>query len=260
MATRWNCPYCGHSQIVTNANSHEFREPIRVSENRRGGTVVEISAISCLNEECKELSLVAVLYSADLFSGGGHRLKNVQETWRLLPESNAKPQPDFIPAPLRQDYKESCRIMELSPKASATLARRCLQGMIRDFCGISKGTLNEEIKELRKQVDAGTAPRSVTPESVEAIDQVRSVGNIGAHMEKDINLIIDVEPGEADALIKLIELLFDEWYVAQHTRQRKLAAVAEIATKKKVALKGAKEAGSMPQALTKAAEPGDQGE
>ena len=30
----------------------------------------------------------------------------------------------------------------------------------------------------------------------QAIDAVRSIGNIGAHMEKDINLIVDVDPEE----------------------------------------------------------------
>ncbi|MCB1884663.1 MAG: DUF4145 domain-containing protein [Geminicoccaceae bacterium] len=30
----------------------------------------------------------------------------------------------------------------MSPKASATLSRRCLQSMIRDFWTISKDTLN----------------------------------------------------------------------------------------------------------------------
>lgn len=38
--------------------------------------------------------------------------------------------------------------------------------------------------------------------------QVREIGNIGAHMEADINVIIDVDPDEAQILIDLVELLF----------------------------------------------------
>jgi len=112
--------------------------------------------------------------------------------------------------------------------------------MIRDFCKIAKGTLDAEIKELRAQVDQGHAPAGVTPESVEAIDQVRSIGNIGAHMEKDIDLIVDVEPGEAQALIELIEMLFGEWYVTRHQREQKLAHIAAIAADKKAKLAEAK--------------------
>jgi len=148
--------------------------------------------------------------------------------WRLLPETNAKPQPEFIPTALRTDYIEACRIRDLSPKASATLARRCLQGMIRDFTGIAKGTLDAEIKELQTRVDEEKAPRGVTHESVEAIDHVRKIGNIGAHMEKDIGLIIEIEPDEAQLLIELIETLFEEWYVARKQRADRLASIAAL--------------------------------
>ena len=109
--------------------------------------------------------------------------------------------------------------------------------MIRDFCGISDYTLDKEIKELRRQVDAHEAPRSVTPESIDAIDHVRKIGNIGAHMEKDINLIVDVDPGEAQALIDLIELLFEEWYVERHQRQQRLDRVKQIREQKDAVIK-----------------------
>jgi hypothetical protein len=152
--------------------------------------------------------------------------------WSLIPDSSAKPQPDFIKQVLREDYLEACKIRDLSPKASATLARRCLQGMIRDFCGIAKNRLIDEIKELRAQLDAGTAAQGVTHEGVDAIDAVRSVGNIGAHMEKDVDLIVDIEPGEAQMLIELIELLFDEWYVQREKRMRRLAAITALSAQK----------------------------
>lgn len=48
---------------------------------------------------------------------------------------------------------------------------------------------------------------------MEAIDAVCKVGNIGAHMEKDIDLIVDVDPNEAELLINLIETRFQYWYV-----------------------------------------------
>jgi len=151
----------------------------------------------------------------------------------VLPEGSAKPQPDYIPAPLVEDYVEACLIREMSPKAAATLARRCIQGMIRDFCKITKSRLVDEINALRDAVNLGNGPAGVTIETVEAIDHVRSIGNIGAHMEKDINLIVPVDSGEAQALIELIEMLFEEWYVARHTRQQKLAEISKIGTEKK---------------------------
>ena len=81
-------------------------------------------------------------------------------------------------------------------------------------------------------MEADKAPRGVQSETLDAIDAVRKVGNIGAHMEKDINLIVDVDPNEAQALIELIEMLFQEWYVARQTRNERLAKVTAIAQEK----------------------------
>lgn len=146
------------------------------------------------------------------------------QDWGLLPGSLARPQPEYIPQPIVNDYEEACRILQLSPKASATLSRRCLQGMIRDFWGVSKKRLKDEIDALEDKV---------TPETWQSIDAVRSVGNIGAHMEKDVDVIIDIEPGEAELLIKLIEDLFKDWYVNRHQRQERNKQIVALAKSKK---------------------------
>lgn len=56
-------------------------------------------------------------------------------------------------------------------------------------------------------------------------------------MEKDIDVIVEVDPDEAQALINLIELLFEEWYVARNKRQESLAKIKTIADNKAVAKK-----------------------
>jgi len=122
---------------------------------------------------------------------------------------------------------------DLSPKASATITRRCIQGIIRDFCGIARKRLLDEIDELRRRVDAGQAPPGVQPDTVGAIDDVRHIGNIGAHMEADINVIVDVDPDEAQILIELTELLFKEWYVTREQRRQGIAKLRSIAEEKK---------------------------
>ena len=94
------------------------------------------------------------------------------------------------------------------------------------------------IKALNALVNDGKAPSGVTEESVEAIDRVRSIGNIGAHMEKDIDLIVDVDPDDAQVLIDLVEMLFEEWYIARHKRQQRLDRIREIAETKQEERKG----------------------
>ncbi|WP_235919070.1 DUF4145 domain-containing protein [Aureimonas psammosilenae] len=238
----WKCPHCFHPQVLTDNNSDVKEGYLYEGFRQIDQRGYQIISIRCLNEECAKRSLEFILYDLTHNPRGSDYFKDQTNYWKLLPENTAKPQPLYIPDVLRDDYIEACRIRDLSPKASATLARRCLQGMIRDFAGIAKGRLIDEIKELRARTEAGSAPRGVEPETIDAIDAVRDIGNIGAHMEKDINIIVDVDPGEAQALIELIELLFDEWYVARHKRQGKLAAITALAAKKKDELAVAKAA------------------
>jgi hypothetical protein len=96
--------------------------------------------------------------------------------------------------------------------------------MIRDFWGVTKNRLIDEIEAIRDKVDGDTWA---------SIDAVRALGNIGAHMEKDINLIVDVDADEAETLLELIEQLFDDWYgvrAARLARTNKIRAITAVKT------------------------------
>ena len=139
-------------------------------------------------------------------------------------EPPVRPLPDYVPLAIRNDYAEGCAIEDLSPKAAATLARRALQGMIRDYWQIKgEARLKDEIDALKPKVDALTW---------KAIDAVRTVGNIGAHMERDVNLVVDVEPDEADRLLWLVQTLTRDWYTRRYEEERSLAELSRIAMEK----------------------------
>lgn len=95
--------------------------------------------------------------------------------------------------------------------------------MIHDYWEIHEKNLNAEITSLKDKVP---------PAQWKALDALRKVGNIGAHMEKDVNLIIDIEPDEAKKLLKLIELLFEKWYIARHDEETLLSDIVGIADEK----------------------------
>lgn len=219
----WTCPYCNRDATITGSNYdielNEFN-----SGNKLGLLALRTSFTVCPNPTCREFVLEAELYKGVRSAQGFGRQGPVLFSWRLKPNSSAKPLPDYIPAPIVDDYNEACLIRDLSPKASATLSRRCLQGMIRDFWKIKKDTLFLEVNALKDHVDASTW---------EAIDAVRKIGNIGAHMEKDIDVIVDVEPEEAQLLIGLIEMLIKDWYVAKHEREERMKALVATAAAKK---------------------------
>ena len=112
--------------------------------------------------------------------------------------------------------------------------------MIRDFGGVKPDTLYKEILALEKSVSEGTAPRGVSEDSIEAITALRKVGNIGAHMEADVNVIVDVDSNEAQVLIELIESLIDDWYVESHKRQQRFAKAVALGKEKAAQLEIAK--------------------
>ena len=217
----WTCPYCRQVATIQSDNVssdfHNFN-----NNNKLGQVGITTYVTVCPNSQCREFTITAALYKAN-YNQGWRTIGEPIIAWNLKPQSSAKPFPAYIPAPLLQDYEEACLICSLSPKASATLSRRCLQGIVRDFWGISKSRLIDEINELKGKIDSTTW---------EAIDAVRSLGNIGAHMEKDINLIVDVEPDEANLLIRLIEVLLEEWYIRRHEREEHMQKVIAAAKAK----------------------------
>lgn len=229
LGENWKCPYCGHAQVIAHDRYDTEGHGLGIVNWVEGEGSYSIEAIVCANAKCRKLSLEFTILACGL----GNRFPITFKRWQLLPSAFAKPLPDYIPEPLRRDYEEACAIRDLSPKASATLIRRCIQGIIRDFCGIVKNRLIDEIKELRQRVDNGQTPAGVQADIVDAIDHVRQIGNIGAHMEADINVIVDVDPDEAQILIGLAELLFDEWYTAREQRNQRLEKLGVIAADKK---------------------------
>ena len=148
----------------------------------------------------------------------------------FYPDSLAKQFAEYVPEAIRQDYEEAYKILHLSPKASATLARRCIHGMICDCFSIKERNLAkaiEKAKEVHNQYPW------------EAIDSVRQLGNIGAHMESDIDMIISIDPHEAECLVKLVELLINDWYVVPHNRDALLTEIIDInATKQELRKSG----------------------
>jgi len=221
----WTCPYCERPVTIRESTDVESAS-IRLNDDNVEGMRFLISKfVICPNPDCKKFTLIIELYDAYVAGGSFYR-KNLLNTWQLVPNSKSKTFPDYIPKAVLQDYVEACLIKDDSPKASATLSRRCLQGIIRDFWQgkVKPGKLAKEIEQLKEVIDTTVW---------QAIDAVRSIGNIGAHMEEDVNLIVDIEPQEAELLINLIETLLKDWYIAQHDRQAQLQAIVELGKQKK---------------------------
>ena len=135
--------------------------------------------------------------------------------WTLLPRPQTKETPSFIPEPIRESYYQACVIADVSPRAAAALARFCLQKMIRDFWKIPKdrcGSLASELDHIAQRIPA---------ESKHSIELVRKFGNIDAYMREHIDKLVDATAKEVELLIRLNEILFEDWYVARYNRERR---------------------------------------
>lgn len=223
----WTCPHCNRPTTITGSRCDAGESNLAIGSGRDGSKLsLRWLARRCPNPNCCEPTVTVELGTVKLHDdveilGSAACISRK----RLIPDSDSKRQPDYIPRALCDDYYEACNIRDLSPKAAAALARRCLQGIIRDFWAIKgKGTLSDEIAALKGSVDTALW---------DAIDALRGVGNIGAHMERDVNVIIDVEPEEAQKLIGLIEILFEETYVARHDRDRRVAEMKALGAEKR---------------------------
>lgn len=212
----FTCPFCG-ALASTNMMSERTRnfnfEDGNINLSTMPGPYLAVKIFRCPNTRCKKETIYA--------TGVGGYIDNA--TVFIHPRTFHRQFPEYIPLAIRSDYQEASAIVDQSPKAAATLARRCLQGMIHDFWGIHEKNLNAEITRLKDKVSAS---------QWKAIDAIRSIGNIGAHMEHDVNLIIDVDPDEARKLIRLIEHLIEKWYIDRHDAEELYAELATIGQEK----------------------------
>lgn len=116
--------------------------------------------------------------------------------------------PAEVPESFSADFYEASTALEYSTKASAALSRRLLQKVFREQLDIKKKDLSVEIDEF---IEHSKAPTYLTS----ALDAVRQIGNFAAHPMKFKNTgeIVDVEPGEAEWLLEVLESLFDFIFV-----------------------------------------------
>lgn len=214
----FTCPFCNsvfyldHSTFSSDIFSFDtLGTNISYASNK--SEEIQLNMYRC--PSCKQVTVKTI--------GLGKQYEN--EITNIYPKSLAKQLPHFIPSVIIEDYQEAYSILNLSPKASATLSRRCLQSIIRGFWKITnEKNLYDEIESVKD---------FVSPEVAKAMHSMRQLGNIGAHSEKDINKIIDVEPHEAEILIKFIEFMIEISYIQKHNTEELLNNVNNINSDKK---------------------------
>ena len=139
---------------------------------------------------------------------------------------NRTPISPEVPELYANDYREACLILSDSPKASAALSRRCLQSLLEEKAGIKERSLDDEIQEV---IDSKQLPLHLS----EALDAIRATGNFTAHPIKSTHPgeIADVEPGEAEGQLDMLEELFDFYFAQPAILQKMHEALNKRLTK-----------------------------
>lgn len=219
------CPYC-NAHIAIGRGSRTVKDVLfdDCHNCRHGQTGARITAFVCTNSACREMVINLEWCEAVIMNGmpgqqtHGHLVRPV-ERYRVRPRGRTRTAPDCVPPAIAEDYKEAYATIDASPKASATLSRRCLEAMIKDFWKIEKRNLYEAIIALPDE--------KVDPDTRKAIDAVRVYGNIGAHMKTASDKIASVTKEEAARVFDLIGILFEDWYIARDRRQKAVKALAD---------------------------------
>jgi len=151
----------------------------------------------------------------------GKQFTKINYTVLIRPKmANRPPVPKEVTLEFSKDYLEACLVLPDSPKASSALSRRALQHILREKASVKPGNLADEIQQV---IDSGSLPSYLS----ESIDAVRNIGNFAAHPIKSqsVGELVDVEPGEAEWTLDVIESLFDFYFVQPEILKKKRNAL-----------------------------------
>lgn len=196
------CPHC-----LVEVNPHFIESYLGIDVNGAWS----VFTMTCPNLECKKF-IVRLANGSRIKNIHGTPTNNIEkltEDRLVRPVTSSRPPvAKEVEAMFSSDYNEACLVLGFSPKASAALSRRCLQNLLREKAGVKKGDLAREIQEV---IDSKSLPGYLA----ENIDAIRNIGNFAAHPQKSTATgeIIDVEPGEAEWLLDVLEMLFDFYFV-----------------------------------------------
>lgn len=167
--------------------------------------------------------------------GSGSRLG---EPYFVLPVTGKfSPAPPEVPKEIASDYTEANLVLPHSPKASAALARRCLQAVLTAAGYVSRN-LAEQVQQA---IDEPAAAKALPSSLRDSMDAIRNFGNFSAHPLTDVTTlqVIEVDEGEAEWCLELLLDLFDHYYVKPaKALERREALTKKLKAANKAPLKG----------------------
>ncbi len=209
------CPHCGVAAKFVTPNCPQYTSTVLsaiANEEAVGVGFITPAIKDKLSVETSECAachrLIALMKVCDPHTGKETEML----AWPL--GSRRPPVPPEVPQAIREDYEEAARVLPFSTKASAALSRRCLQHVLKDAAKTKSDWLAQQINEVQSNLPTDIGQN---------LDYVRTIGKFAAHPEKDkaTGEIIDVEPGEAEWNLDVLDALFDHYYTRPAREKKK---------------------------------------
>jgi hypothetical protein len=201
------CPHCLTSvrfeYVIAQVGQNQLGKSSGMYIDAPSQREKEIEQLTLSFAACPECGGLVISIQPRNKGFGASELGNEYIVWPL---SSARSVPKEVPEHIKADYEEAALVLQLSPKASAALSRRCLQAVLREEGKASQHNLSDQIDAIIKALPSHIA---------ENIDAIRNIGNFAAHPTKSSvsGEIINVEPGEAEWNLDVLDMLFDFYYV-----------------------------------------------
>ena len=199
--SRGKCPHC---LTVVKFEAPAIQAQYKIVQEGSKQTVVVLTA-AC--PDCGRL-----IFSIRVVKGVDSSPQMDRVIW---PISSARSSaPDDVPQEMRADFDEAGLVLPISAKASAGLSRRCLQQVLTEAGKTKSDDLSKQIDEVLPSLPSHIGSN---------LDAVREIGNFAAHPRKSqsAGTILDVEPGEAEWNLDVLEALFDFYYVRPEQERKK---------------------------------------
>lgn len=205
------------SNYCSNCDAHYFydeksTQAVHIEDNKR------VKSVSLRYGTCPGCGYFHYSLLGFTSGGGSYYLLHKSGGDGAMPVAPAE-----VPLPIARDYNEAQSVLNISPKAAAALARRCLQHLLRER-GYQQHDLVKQVEAVLSEED----PAKIVPDTLRvALDAVRNFGNFSAHplTDKTTLQIIDVEAGEAEWCLEILIECFDCFYVRPARAAERKAAL-----------------------------------
>lgn len=210
---RTKCPHCQTVVMFESPSAPTWNGSVVIMNSPK----YKLISTHSLCPSC--LKFVVAIDEMSINANGPNPVSLVEKSvWPIT--SSKDPVPAEVPNHIAQDYTEAALVLSISPKASAALSRRCLQGVLREEGKTKAKDLADQINEVLPNLPTRIADN---------LDAVRVIGNFAAHPMKSqtTGIIVEVEVGEAGWNLDVLDALFDYYYVRPALEQKKREALNE---------------------------------